>query len=225
MSAETICWRATQFGFTLLGNEFAIDARQHVVQQLSSSRKSVIWVRGGDRSLVVGNPARLEDYISLLTNQQYSYLMADGGVIQIAYIFDHDRIERHRLAYYPCPFVITRRDLSTYGDAGILDLINDQFMAEIEENVLLRSPIRFDYSPEAATKYHPASHITLNDPSCRIPARAPLNFDTFIKFVLENFYLEAWQSEVVIGKLTFTNEEDCLSDHDRSRAYLQWAHR
>jgi hypothetical protein len=225
MSAETICWRATRFGFTLLGNEFAIDARQHVVRQLSAIRKSIMWVRSGDHSLVVANPAHLEDYISLLTNQQYSYLMADGGIIQIAYTFNRERIERHRLAYYPCPFPITGRDISAYGEMGILDLINDQYMTEIEENVLLRSPIRFDYSPEAAAKFHPASHITLNDPSCRIPARAPLNFDTFIQFILENFYPDAWQSKMVVRELTFSNEEDCLSDHDRGRAYLHWVHR
>jgi len=225
MSAETICWRATRFGFTLLGNEFAIDARQHFVEQLSANRKSVMWVRTGDHSLVAGNPARLEDYISLLSNREYSYLMNDGGVIQVSYIFDRDQIERHRLAYYPCPFPITRRDLSPYDNRGILDLINDQFMTEIEENLLLKSPIRFDYAPAAAADYHPASHITLNDPLCRIPARAPLNFDTFMKFILENFYFAAWQSKAVTRELAFNHENDCMSDHDRSRAYLDWTHR
>lgn len=224
MSAETVCRRATNFGFTLLGNEFAIDARQHFVEQLSATRKSMMWVRTAERSLMAGNPARLEDYISLLANQEYSYLMNDGGVVQIAYIFDRDQIERHRLAYYPCPFLIERGDLSPYAGGGLLDLINDQFMSEIEENVLLRSPIRFDYVPAQASDYHPASHITMNDPSCRIPARAPLNFDTFMKFVLENFYLSAWQAPVICRELTFSHEADCMSDHDKRRAYLDWTH-
>jgi hypothetical protein len=98
-------------------------------------------------------------------------------------------------------------------------------MTEIEENLLLKSPIRFDYTPGAAADYHPASHITLNDPSCRIPARAPLNFDTFMKFILENFYFDVWRSQAVIRELAFSHEEDCMSDHDRSRAYLHWTHR
>jgi hypothetical protein len=156
------------------------------------------WARNVDATLITDNPARLEDYISVLGNREYSYLMNDGGVIQIAYIFDRDQIEGHRLVYFPCPFLISRRDLSPYGDAGILDLINDQLMTEIEENLLLKSPIRFDYAPGAAADYHPALHITLNDPSCRIPARAPLNFDTFMKFILENFYFDVWQSRAVI---------------------------
>jgi hypothetical protein len=224
MSAETICWRVTRFGFTLLGNEFALDARQHFVEQHTAARKSVTWVRTGDHSLMTSNPARIEDYITLLANQEYSYLMHDGGVIQVAYTFDRDRIERHRLAYYPCPFPITRRDINLY-DGGLLDLITDQFMPNIEENLLLKSPIRFDYVPSAAADYHPACHLTVNDPLCRIPARAPLHFDTFMKFILENFYFDAWQNETVVGELAFSHEEDCLSDHDRCRAYLQWTHR
>jgi hypothetical protein len=98
-------------------------------------------------------------------------------------------------------------------------------MTEIEENLLLKSPIRFDYALGTAVDYHPASHITLNDSSCRIPARAPLNFDTFMKFILENFYFDVWRSQAVIRELAFTHEDDCMSDHDRSRAYLDWTHR
>jgi hypothetical protein len=225
MTTEATCRQVAQFGFTMLENEFALDARQHVVRSLSATRKSLMWARNVDATLITDNPARLEDYISVLGNREYSYLMNDGGVIQIAYIFDRDQIEGHRLVYFPCPFLISRRDLSPYGDAGILDLINDQLMTEIEENLLLKSPIRFDYAPGAAADYHPASHITLNDPSCRIPARAPLNFDTFMKFILENFYFDVWRSQAVIRELAFSHEEDCMSDHDRSRAYLHWTHR
>jgi|SRR5215510_9303021 len=122
MSAETLCWRATRFGFMLLGNEFALDARQHFVEQHTATRKSVMWVRTGDHSLMAGNPARLEDYVTLLVNHEYSYLMRDGGVIQIAYTFERDRIERHRLAYYPCPFPITTRDINSY-DGGSSSLL------------------------------------------------------------------------------------------------------
>jgi hypothetical protein len=140
MTTEATCRQVAQFGFTMLENGFALDARHHVVRSLSATRKSLMWARNVDATLITGNPARLDDYISVLGNHEYSYLMNDGGVIQIAYIFDRDQIEGHRLVYFPCPFPISRRDLSPYGDAGILDLINDQLMTEIEENLLLKSP-------------------------------------------------------------------------------------
>jgi len=98
-------------------------------------------------------------------------------------------------------------------------------MTELEESLLLRSPIRFDYTPTETAEFHPASHLTVNDPSCRIPARAPLSFDTFIKLIFENFYIEAWQSPSVSRGLAFAQEVECLSEHDKGRAYLQWVHR
>jgi hypothetical protein len=224
MSAEALCRRVTQFGFTLLGADFAIDARQHYVERLSATKKAVMWVRNERNSLITANPSRVGDYLSILERQEYSYLMCDGGLIQIAFIYDGRQIDRHRLSYHPCPFAITRRDLSAF-DGGLLDLIQNVFMSELEENLLLRSPIRFDYAPNATADFHPASHLTVNDPSCRVPVRSLLQFDTFMKFILENFYIEAWQHPAIARELTFIQERECLSEHDKARAYLHWTHR
>jgi hypothetical protein len=223
MNVEALCRRVTQFGFILLGADFAMDARQHSVEWLSATRKSVMWARDSLNSLMVENPSHVGDYLSILEKREYSYLMRDGGVLQIAFVFDRGQIERHRLLYFPCPFRITRHDLNAF-NGGLLDLIQDAFMDELDEKLLLRSPIRFDYVPNAGTDFHPASHLTLNDPSCRIPARAPLRFDTFMKFVLENFYIEAWQHPPIARALAFSQEAECLSEHDKRRAYLHWEH-
>jgi hypothetical protein len=186
MSVESICRRVTQFGFTLLETEFALDARQHKVDRLSSTRKALSWVRDDGAGLMTGNPSRVSDYLAVLERLDYSYLMRDGGNVQVAYVYDNNEIERHRLAYYPCPFQISSVELERQGSA-LVDYINDAFMGDVEENVLLRSPFRFDYAPDASGDFHPASHLTINGPTCRIPARAPLKFATFMKFILENF--------------------------------------
>ena len=223
MSAETLCRRVTQFGFSLLGAGFALDARQHRVDRLSSTRKAVIWTRTDERNLIANSPSRISDYMSILENQEYSYLMHDGGIIQVAYVLNRKDIEKHRLAYYPCPFQINDRDFSRYGGA-IIDYLTDNMLDDFEANVVLRSPIRFDFAPDAAADFHPASHVTINDSSCRIPARAPLTFDTFMKFVLENFYLSAWKTDSVAKFLRFGQEPECMSQHDRRRAYISWTH-
>ncbi len=183
-----------------------------------------MWVRDENSSLMTANPSKVGDYLSLLERRDYSYLMHDGGIIQIAFIYDGDRIEKHRLSYHPCPFPIELQDLEMF-DGGLLDFITDAFMSNLDENLLLRSPVRFDYAPTAVADYHPASHISINDPSCRIPARSPLQFETFIKFVFENFYLEAWQYPTVGYARAFSQEDECLSAHDTGRAYLNWEHR
>ena len=223
MSAETLCKRITQFGFTLVGAGFALNARHHKIERLSATRKSLKWVRDRNASLMTANPSKVGDYLSLLERQDFSYLMHDGGVIQIAFIYDGDKIEKHRLSYHPCPFPIELHELEMFG-GELLDFITDVFMSNLDENLLLRSPVRFDYAPTAAADFHPASHITINDPSCRIPVRSPLQFDTFIKFVFENFYLEAWQDPTVPDALVFSQEDECLSAHDTDRAYLNWVH-
>lgn len=223
MNTGTLCRRVTEFGFALLGNGFALDAKQHKVTELSSSRRALSWVRETDEAVMVGNPLRLDDYLSLLKRHDYSYLMSDGGALQISYVFDGSQIERHRLAYYPCPFPVSEREIEEFG-GGIIDFILDSYMDSADKHLLLRSPVRFDYAPEASSDFHPASHVTINNPDCRIPVRAPLLFDTFMKFVLENFYIEAWQLPKIASLLKFTNEPTCLSTHDGSRAYLNWAY-
>lgn len=45
MSVAALARRITQFGFDLLGREFALDARMHVSRQLSQTRSSLIWLR------------------------------------------------------------------------------------------------------------------------------------------------------------------------------------
>jgi hypothetical protein len=221
MTAESTCKRITQFGFDLLGAEYALDARQHNVDKLSATQKSVMWVRDKNNSLMTANPARVADYLFVLKNQEYSFLMRDGGIVQIAYMFDRLKVIRHRLAYYPCPFDISSHDLLAF-DGGLVDFIQNVFMSDLETNMLLRSPIRFDYSPSDAKEFHPASHLTLNDPSCRIPARAPLYFATFMKFVLENFYNDAWCDRAINRSLDYRQEDECLSAHDHGRAFLNW---
>jgi hypothetical protein len=221
MTAESTSKRITQFGFDLLGAEYALDARAHNVEKLTATQKSVMWVRDKNNSLMTSSPLRVADYLFVLKNQEYSFLMRDGGIVQVAYIFDRLQVIRHRLAYYPCPFDITSRDLLAY-DGGLVDFIQDVFLSDLESNLLLRSPIRFDYSPGDAKDFHPASHLTLNDPSCRIPVRAPLYFDTFMKFILENFYNDVWLDRAINRRLIYRQENDCLSAHDQGRAFLNW---
>jgi hypothetical protein len=221
MSAEALCKRVTEFGFKLLEHGFALDARQHTVARRSNSTKDLIWARDGAQALIISTPLRVADYLSLIERLEYSYLMHDGALVQIAYIIKNKKIEKHRLVFYPCPFEIVLADLQRH-EGGVLDYIIDNFMSNVEANVVLKSPIRFDFAPEAAQDFHPASHITINDPSCRIPVRAPLSFDTFMKFILENFYVDACHNREIMAALRFAIEPDCLSPHDRGRAFLNW---
>jgi hypothetical protein len=223
MSVERLCSRITSLGFDLLANDFALDARPHKVEQFSAQQKTLMWTRNPLNSLMSGNPAKVSDYITILENQEYSYLMRDGAALQISYIFNGANIERHRLCYHPCPFAFTERDVRNF-EGGLLELIQNSYMSRLEESVLMRTPIRFDFAPQQAATLHPASHVTFNDPSCRVPARCPLGFDTFMKFIFENFYSDILEHPTIKKALVFQQEPECLTAQDRKRAHLHWSH-
>jgi hypothetical protein len=222
MTVQGLCNRVTEFGFNLLKREFALDAQQHIVGEISASRKTLSWVRNPDTSLMTGNPARVGDYLYLLEHREYSYLMRDGGIVQIAFTFDDEKIERHRLVFHPCPFSFDLGDIEGF-EGGLSDFITENYFDDLDNTMLLRSPVRFDYAPLDAHEFHPASHVTINDPACRIPARSALEFGTFIKFILENFYIDVWNDQAVRDGLAFAEQVECLSEHDKRRAYLTWA--
>ena len=181
-----------------------------------------MWVRDRDRPLMVENPSTIDCYRTLIEAQDYSYLMNDGAVIQIALTYDGRRIARHRFLYHPCPFLVTKGELDKFG-GELLDFIDDTFIGRIESSLLLRSPVRFDYAPDAATASHPASHLTLNGPDCRIPARFPIRFDVFMGFVLRNFYPDALMHRKVPRLRQHRHEDqDCLSARDRVGVHLSW---
>ena len=137
MNVGALSRRVTEFGFTLLASGFALDARQHKVDILSRNRKSLTWVRNDDAALIIGS--QIGDYLSLLERQDYSYLMNDGGIVQVGFTFVGGEIDSHRLNFYPCPFAINGTELATY-DGGLLDYIIDAFMGDLEHNLFLRSP-------------------------------------------------------------------------------------
>ncbi len=226
MSVGRLCRDITNFGFNMIEAEFAWDANVHKVDQISANKEALIWVQNQDLHAMIEIPSRVNDYCSLIASKDYSYLMNDGGIIQTAYMYDNDRISKHRLLYFPCPFRIDDYEVGEI--TGELVPLLDRIVEteDFPDNFLLRSPIRFDYAPHDASEFHPASHMILNDPDCRIPVKSPLRVHTFIQFVFENFYLTAWKHPGVQESFARLREEgregECLSAHDRELAFLDW---
>jgi hypothetical protein len=90
--------------------------------------------------------------------------------------------------------------------------------------VALRSPIRFEFAPNAAGDNHPAAHLTLNESHCRIACAAPMHPYRFLDFVYRQFYpdlrsaQEAWFSAAA-GRLLGRN---ALTDADRDLPHMSW---
>ena len=126
----------------------------------------------------------VDQYITWLENGDYSALLYDGSLIQIAYEVEGGEVSRHRLCYFPCPYDLDRNLLKE----GVP--IGDVVALYRDSDALLRSPIRFDFDPQAAAQGHPASHFTINGINCRIACVAPLHVMRFLDFIFRQFHTQ-----------------------------------
>ena len=136
-------------------------------------------------SIAMKDKSYAEIYDRLKEQRAYLIKMADGALIQMMYLFRNNNIERHRLAFYPSPYLEQfQNDPEIY--------LDDEIYADIISKNIVPIPIRFDYDHEEELHIeldHPKSHLTLGQyANCRIPVTAPLIPFHFIEFILRNFY-------------------------------------
>jgi len=219
MTVAGLCKRVSSRGFTLLEQGFALDARPHAVSDVRGRVKAVSWVHDSSTSLMIPSLPKVDDYLGLVRSQNYSFLMQDGAAVQILYQYDGAQITRHRLLYWPCPFDAV--EVFDY-EIPVIDVFETLFLENVRTEAILRGLLRFDFAPDDAGELHPPSHLTLAAPDCRVPVHAPLSFDTFMRFLLENFYPQAWMDKKVKAHLAFAQETNCLRVEDNQRVHLAW---
>lgn len=126
-----------------------------------------------------------EIYDRLKGERAYLVRMADGALVQMMYIFKEGEIQRHRLAFFPSPY------LEEFQNAPEIYL-EDEVYADILDRNIVPFPLRFDFDGRDGVHEevtHPMSHLTLGQyRNCRIPVTAPLMPYHFIEFILRNFY-------------------------------------
>lgn len=148
----------------------------------------------------------------------YSAVLPDASLLQLTYKIAGGQIAGHRLAYIPCPFQID----SAYLLEGepildVVDLYRDQ-------DPLMRSPLRFDFDPEAAKPGHPAAHLTINGMECRIACVAPIHPLRFVDFIFRHFYPTLWAAhDTFFSSASYRHfGKAVLSDDDRTSLHITW---
>lgn len=126
-----------------------------------------------------------EIYEHLLQSDAYNVRMLDGALIQMSYTFVGGTLQRHRLAFFPAPYL---EEFQTTPEVYTEDVID----ADIVARNIVPFPLRFDYDVRAGRHMelvHPKSHLTLGQyEDCRIPVSSPVTPYWFIDFILRNFY-------------------------------------
>jgi len=208
----------------LMTTQVAVDRQMPIVRSSAGGFSRVTWptnLEADNRRRFFEDFYAVETYFGWLTARQYSAVLFDGSLLQITFDFRNGELAAHRLAYIPCPFDIEEEGADRLRMEPIIDVI-DGYRDRGEEYLRLRSPVRFDYDPAAASSEHPASHFTLNHQDCRIPVCAPLTLEQFIEFVFLRFYPEVWAKQDFLADVEPRLwRREIAVEHERS-LHLNW---
>lgn len=197
-----------QFAEELIKGGFLLETRP-----IKSGRRGrLLLVEVGDTSKIECDPPVNENsvsyYLETIRQAKFSWLLFDGSLIQISYLLRGNDVEGHRFCYVPAPFLLDLRN-----DPEGLDEIIESGSVSNPLDQVRRALLRFEYDPAAQTPTHPAAHIHLNAPDCRIPMRSPLSVREFVFFLLHFFYSEQFDAHALAsprfgGVSTLSGDEE-----------------
>jgi hypothetical protein len=164
--------------------------------------------------------ATFVQYRQSLRDNSYLAVLRNGALIKCYYAFRRQSLIKHSLLYWPCPLELPVDDIDNETPLGALDLYSNSW----ENYARFRSPMRFDYDPGNARDGHPASHLHIQSPECRMAIERPFGFATFIRFLFRNFHSEEWAETDIWNDLKdeLDKENSCLSDHDLMLQHIAW---
>jgi len=154
-------------------------------RDLPGSCIEITFRQAGHVSIAMKDRSYQDIYAQLETERVYNAKLPDGALIQMMYMFNGNVLQKHRLAFFPCPHLEEfQNDPKSY--------LQDEIYVDVIAKNIVSFPLRFDYNIATALHkeiLHPKSHLTLGQyERCRIPVTAPLTPYIFIDFILRNFY-------------------------------------
>jgi hypothetical protein len=180
------------------------------------NNNNVYWSRCNDISISMRNIPYKEIYKKIISDKNFNFKFPDGGVIQLLYQFDDEKLIKHRLAFFPSP------DFEEFqNNPEIYD--NDEIYGDVVDKQVMPVIVRIDYNKSEVESeiHHPYCHLTLGQyKNCRIPVDKPVSPKQFVAFILENFYytptrnfLEYDFKSYITESETHIYEEDLLKIH------------
>ena len=197
------------FQNSLIENQLSISTNPPIVRPFPPRRDMLTWSGSTNAdSYFLLNPFDINTYHESLSQSMYSVVLYDASLLQISIEFKRNMVVKYRYLYFPCPYQLTEHELELLRYNPISETLNDVLLAR-SVKIGLVTPIRFDYDPYSEKEYHASSHLTFNSVDCRVAARGPLRFSSFIQFVFVNFYKNLWHE---FGFLNFESGEQESSD-------------
>lgn len=165
--------------------EFSLinDQNFPAIKKLPDNKHEVSFKGADHVSIAMKDIDYGELYKELNSKRSFTARLIDGALIQLSYLFENGVLIKHRLAFYPSPY------LQPYQNSDD-DYNRDEIYLEIVSRRIIPFPLRFDYDSYAAKDLiHPHCHLTLGDvKDCRIPTSGPITPLWFFDFIIRNFY-------------------------------------
>src|SRR5690606_32666839 len=104
----------------------------------SGSHTEVTFPGATHMSVALKDKAYVEIYEALAAERAYAALLPDGAMLQMSYTFNGAKLERHRLAFFPSPYLEDfQRDPDIYMQEGMY--------SDVVGRNVVPFPIRFDF--------------------------------------------------------------------------------
>lgn len=141
------------------------------------------------------NFGKLIQYRGILSANAYTCILYDGSIVRVSYTFKTGELTSYSLLWWPSPIQI---DSDYYNLGGILEVFDLHISSpDWQNNIIMRSPVRFDFDVENITDLHPASHVHIQDCGCRLFANRIICFGRFIKFIFKHFHPDVYVKHIL----------------------------
>ncbi|MFK5970394.1 MAG: DUF2290 domain-containing protein [Candidatus Marithrix sp.] len=192
---------------------------QPIAYEQNGSTIRISWHQSNETLAKPKYFGTFKQYLSIVKDDSYSCLLADGGLLRISYTFKRNRLVAHNLWYYPCPLDLPRKELLI---EPLIDLAELYAEAGID-CYRFGGPIRFDYDSERIEEIvHPATHVHFIRENCRMPVKRPLSPGTFLKFIFLNFYPELWDSFEFLRDLPEETFKQTIFVEEEKLIHFSW---
>lgn len=184
-----------------LGLLFAYNSPCHTASQ---GRERVSYPMNGVGSASVHPFGALEQYLDWVRQGEFTCLLFDYSLIRASYECIGAEVVAHSLLYWPCPIAFS----VGIDGIGITDLcdglemcIHSPYTARDVCNLTMRTPMRFDFDPDAERDDHPLVHLHTQFDDARLNVQQAMCFPSFMKKVFRTFYRNRWALHPEIGDL------------------------
>lgn len=168
-------------------------------------------------SVALKNVTYSEMYNAMNQRRNYNFRLIDGALLVLLYDFLNGNLQRHTLAYYPNP------NLLSFQENEDLYFEDDTYLDMFDKRSVI-VPLRFDYDGRENVYReidHPKAHFTLGQfENCRIPVSKPLMPCQFVHFVLRNFYYQAYVKSKDKIYNDYASYSEIISENEKKLVHI-----